>query len=133
MAFFELGGMTMKSLFGKPETVCYPYEEKPKPKGLKGHIDINVETCILCGKCQKACPTESITVSRDDATWAINHFSCITCFECVRACPTSSLSMEPTYEKPAKQKYMDERAVPKKERKKKAAPAKADAPAASAN
>lgn len=123
MGFFELGGMTMKSLFCKPETVCYPIEQKPKPAGLKGHIDIDVNTCILCSKCARACPTNSITVDREAGKWSINHFSCITCFECVRECPTDSLTMEPTYEKPATKKSIDERDVPKRERKKKAEPA----------
>jgi ech hydrogenase subunit F len=121
MAFFELGGMTLKSLFSKPETVCYPLEEKPKPAGLKGHIDIDVSKCILCSACQRSCPTGSIEVDRNEGKWAINHFSCVTCFECVRACPKDALTMAPTYEKPATKITVDSYDVPKPERKKKAA------------
>ena len=49
MGSFKLGGMTFGSLFKKPETVLYPFEQKPAPAGLKGHIENDASACILCG------------------------------------------------------------------------------------
>ncbi len=97
MGSFKLGGMTFGSLFKKPETVCYPFETKPVPAGLKGHIEMDPSTCILCGICQKTCPAGTLLVEKKARTWSIDPFRCVQCGSCVRACPKSSLSMLPTY------------------------------------
>ncbi|MCR5582373.1 MAG: 4Fe-4S dicluster domain-containing protein [Eggerthellaceae bacterium] len=102
MGSFKLGKMTLGSLFKKPETLLYPFETKPAPAGLKGHIENNMKVCILCGICQKACPAHSITVDKKAGTWAIDHFGCVQCGSCVRACPKSCLTMLPTYQKPTR-------------------------------
>ncbi len=97
MGSFKLGGMTFGSIFKKPETTRYPYEKKPVPEGLKGHIENDVENCILCGMCQRTCPTDAISVDKAARTWTINPFRCIQCGSCARACPKKCLSMLPTY------------------------------------
>ena len=42
MGSFKLGGMTFGSLFKKPETVLYPFEQKPAPAGscLAGPVSV---------------------------------------------------------------------------------------------
>ncbi len=107
MGSFKLGGMTLRSLFSKPETTCYPFETKPAPAGLKGHIENEMSTCILCGICQKSCPAGAIEVDRQAGTWSINRFRCVQCGTCARVCPKHSLRMEPTYQKPSTKKSMD--------------------------
>ncbi|MCI8469733.1 MAG: 4Fe-4S binding protein [Eggerthellaceae bacterium] len=97
MGSFKLGGMTLGSLFKKPETVCYPAEVKPAPKGLKGHVVVDADHCILCGICQKTCPCHTITVDKKARTWGINPFMCVQCGACVRACPKHCLAMDPAY------------------------------------
>ena len=97
MGTFKLGGMTLGSLFKKPETVMYPLEVKPAPAGRKGHIENEVELCILCGLCQKACPCHAIEVDKKQRLWTINPFLCITCFNCMRACPKDCLDMNPAF------------------------------------
>lgn len=100
MGSFKLGTMTLKSIFKKPETILYPVMEKSAPDGLKGHIDNDMDVCILCGICQKTCPANAIRVEKADKLWAINRFSCVQCGACTRACPKNCLSMAPTYQKP---------------------------------
>ena len=112
MGSFKLGGMTFGSLFKKPETVLYPFEQKPAPVGLKGHIVNEVELCILCGICQKTCPAEAITVEKKERLWAIDPFLCVQCGACVRACPKDCLIMEPQSTAIATAKYCTERTVP---------------------
>lgn len=97
MGSFKLGGMTFGSLFKKPETTLYPFEKKPAPKGLKGHIHNEVENCILCSLCAKTCPCHTITVDKKNRKWAIDPFMCVQCGSCVRACPKGCLHMLPTY------------------------------------
>lgn len=51
--------------------------------------DVNLEKCVLCGKCQRVCPTEAIIVNEDcihiDAT------RCTGCGHCVERCKTGAL------------------------------------------
>ncbi len=104
MSGFKLGGMTLGSVFKKPETVQYPFEQKVSPAGLRGHVDLHPESCILCGICQKACPCDAILVDKKARTWAIKRFSCVQCGACVRSCPKQCLSMEASYTQPAASK-----------------------------
>ena len=105
MGSFKLGGMTFGSLFKKPETCLYPAEKKEAPAGLRGHIVIDESKCILCGICQKACPTGAITVDRKGRIWAIEPFRCILCDSCVRACPKQALATSPELKEIATGKY----------------------------
>lgn len=119
MGSFKLGGMTLKSLFSKPETIMYPMQERYKPEGLKGHIAIDVETCILCGICEKTCPCNSIKVDKAANLWSIDRFSCVQCGACWRECPKGSLTMEDTYTPPALEKTIEEvKVFPKKPERK---------------
>lgn len=104
MGSFKLGGMTLKSIFSKPETILYPIEQKPAPEGLKGHITNDIDVCILCGICERTCPAGVLKVSKPDSTWTIDPFGCVQCGSCVRACPKDCLVMEPSYQKPLAQK-----------------------------
>lgn len=119
MGFFKLGTMTISSLFKKPETVQYPLERKEPPHGLKGHIVNSVESCILCGMCERNCPTSSISVARQERVWRINPFSCIQCGYCITVCPKNCLVMDPAYWKPSPVKKLEEFVVPEAEKPKK--------------
>lgn len=101
MSGFKLGGMILGSVFKKPETVLYPFEQKVAPAGLRGMVALEAEKCILCGICQRGCPCSTITVDKKERTWTINPFSCIQCGACVHACPKDCLTMVPEYTKPA--------------------------------
>ena len=116
MGSFRLGGMTLGSLFKKPETLLYPFEKKEPYAGLKGHVVNDVEQCILCGMCQKTCPCHCIRVEKAERLWEISPFMCIQCGSCVRVCPTKCLSMSPEYTPVAPEKYCKDLAVPEKEK-----------------
>ena len=113
MGVLHLGGMTLGSVFKKPETTCYPFEKKPAPEGRKGHVVNDVDTCILCGICAKRCPAGAITVDRAVRTWEVNGFRCIQCFVCVRECPKNCLSMDTAYTTPAPTKETVKYHIPK--------------------
>ena len=49
MGSFKLGKMTLRSLFGKPETVMYPLEKRDIPAGHRGTVEIDMAKCILLG------------------------------------------------------------------------------------
>ena len=117
MGAFKLGGMTLGSLFKKPETIQYPAQKKEPPAGLKGHIAIDAATCILCGMCDRSCPAGAISVSKPDRTWSIDQLRCIQCGYCVTVCPKSCLTMEPTYASPTTEKHLEVTDIPEQEKK----------------
>lgn len=106
MGSFKLGKMTMRSLFKKPDTVCYPFEEKPLPPGMKGHIELAINKCTMCGICAKKCPSGTIVVNRMTEEWTIDPFDCIQCGVCVRECPHGCLTMAEGYTKPSDEKFL---------------------------
>lgn len=107
MGALKLGKMTFGSLFKKPETVLYPIETKPKPEGLKGHIEVDVNECILCGLCSRSCSTGCITVDRQAGTWQIFRLQCVQCGYCTTVCPKKCLSMKPNYMPATTQRLTD--------------------------
>jgi len=62
---------------------------------------LNPETCIGCGKCEKACQIEVIkmTGQNEKKQPAIDENICLGCGLCVRACPNKSLLLKSTGKK----------------------------------
>lgn len=123
MGSFKIGKMTLGGLFKKPETVQYPIQTKTPPVGLKGHVSIDVNACILCGICQKRCPCKAISVDKSSRTWTINRFQCVQCGSCVRECPKNCLAMEPQQAAPGTIKKDESFEVPDRKKEKPAADA----------
>ena len=82
-----------KSLGSKAPTHSYPHAPMPKDPLVRGHIEIEIETCIFCNICARKCPTDAIVMDRKSKEWEISHFQCIVCGECVEACPKKCLFM----------------------------------------
>lgn len=93
MGGFKLGKMTLRSLFSKPATVQYPFEKREPYPAMRGHVVNDIDECILCGLCTRACPVQALAVNRKEGTWTINPYRCIQCGHCIRECPRDSLSM----------------------------------------
>ena len=111
-------GVTWRNLFKKPVTLQYPDERFNMPEGIRAKLDVNVDDCIGCNQCAKACPVNAITIETVKSTaydnpgktsggqakklWVtrldIDMAKCIYCELCVHPCPTECIYMTPDYE-----------------------------------
>lgn len=100
----DFTGTILKNLISKPVTTNYPFEPKEYPERTRGHVEINIEECIMCGMCQRNCPPGAILVDRATGVWKIQRFDCVQCGYCVECCPKKCLSIVPGYPEPGEEK-----------------------------
>ncbi|MBU5451260.1 4Fe-4S dicluster domain-containing protein [Acetivibrio sp. MSJd-27] len=107
MTIMKFTKSVIKNLFSKPATRVYPQEKRIYPERTRGHVDIDIDTCIFCGMCQRKCPTGAIQVDRNEKTWTIQRFSCIQCSSCADNCPKKCLKMGNSYPEPSASQTVD--------------------------
>ncbi len=105
--FLSFTKTVMKNLFSKPATTAYPFVPREYPERTRGHVEVNIDECIMCGMCMRSCPPGAIEVKRAENTWSINRFDCIQCGYCVEKCPKKCLSIIPGYQEPGSAKFVD--------------------------
>ncbi len=135
MSLINFNTQVIKNLFSKPATRKYPFEPKNYPERTRGHVQNDMDVCVLCGLCSIKCPTHAITVDKNAKTWSIRPMSCIQCRSCVDNCPKKCLSMDTHYTEPGSEKItktfkQSEKAIAAQEALMKAAKERAAAAAA---
>ena len=91
----------LHNLVGPRATRPYPVQKRTPFPQTRGHLQVEIEKCILCKVCALKCPAKAIEVSRDDATLILNPYRCIICGYCVEACPKDCLYFNPEHRQPA--------------------------------
>lgn len=95
--------------FRKPKvTESYPDVRPVLPYRSKGRLHVEIETCISCKMCEKACPTDCIKVfppprevfktDKRPVQFYISLEHCLHCGLCVDPCPTGSIHHSQEYE-----------------------------------
>ena len=112
MKLMDFAPIALKNLFSKPATCNYPAEPAIYPERSRGHIEINIDDCIMCGMCMRKCPSSAIKVDRNTKTWSIERMGCVQCENCVNACPKNCLSIKPGYTVPSTSKIVDSYSQP---------------------
>ena len=107
MKLMDFTGFALKNLFSKPATKNYPAEPAVYPERSRGHIEIDIDDCIMCGMCQRKCPSGAITVDRATRTWSIERMGCVQCENCVEGCPKKCLHIKPGYTEPSSSMTVD--------------------------
>ena len=132
MSLASFKSTILHNLVSKPKT---RRTEKEYPAGTRGHVENDMDVCVLCGLCSIKCPTHAITVDKVAKTWSIRPMSCIQCRCCVDNCPKKCLSMGLRFQEPGSEKVthtfkQSEKAIAAQEALMKAAKERAAAAAA---
>ena len=110
--------VTFSHLFTRSVTLQYPREKRELPEGSRQKLDVNINNCIGCLQCEKACPVDCIKIetvrARQDedlgetpdgrkkrmhiTRFDIDMGKCCYCGLCVDPCPSKSIFMIPDYE-----------------------------------
>ncbi|MCG3136833.1 MAG: NAD(P)H-quinone oxidoreductase subunit I, chloroplastic [Phycisphaerae bacterium] len=101
--------ITLKYAYAKPITVQYPDMAPTLQKRFRGIHYYEIEKCIACDMCAKACPVDCIYIEKsgarkiDKATgvaiggamirYAIDYSKCMFCALCTYPCPTDCIHM----------------------------------------
>ncbi|WP_228384148.1 4Fe-4S binding protein [Sphingobacteruim zhuxiongii] len=98
-------------------TVQFPKEKMPIPEVARYQLEVEIDDCIVCDLCAKACPVDCIAIESIKATEAIGKTSdgsvkrlyaaqfdidmakCMYCGLCTVVCPTECITMTDQYDK----------------------------------
>ena len=98
-------------------TVQFPAEKMPIPEVARYQLDVEIDDCIVCDLCAKACPVDCITIESTKATDVIGKTSdgsvkrlyaakfdidmakCMYCGLCTVVCPTECITMTDQYDR----------------------------------
>jgi formate hydrogenlyase subunit 6/NADH:ubiquinone oxidoreductase subunit I len=91
-------GDISRSLFKRPVTELYPFERRPTPERLRGHLTFEASRCTGCKICVRDCPAAAIEiVTVDKATkrfvMRFHRARCTYCAQCVVSCNFDALGM----------------------------------------
>ncbi len=104
--------ITGREFFRPTVTEHYPYETPTMTPRFRGHIELigNEETgkpnCIVCGMCQRACPSGCITLAGEKAEsgkgkvltqYVLDFTKCSLCGSCVESCNFNALRYSKEY------------------------------------
>ena len=83
--------VVIRNLLSGSATRPYPRTSRLLFAGTRGQLVNDAEKCILCGVCARKCPSQCLTVKREEGLWQCDPFACVFCGVCVEVCPTGSL------------------------------------------
>lgn len=110
--------ITFKHLFTPSVTIQYPDVKIDLPDRSRNRLFVNLDDCIGCDQCSRACPVNCITIEvvkavpgedlgktsngKKKALWItqfdIDIAKCCYCSLCVYPCPTECIKMTDVYE-----------------------------------
>jgi NADH-quinone oxidoreductase subunit I len=105
-------GITFKYMLKPVVTLQYPHESLRMPPRFRGHIELlgDVETgepkCVVCGMCQKACPSSCITLAGEKpegakkkvlTSYVLDFTKCSLCGQCVESCKFEAITFSKEY------------------------------------
>jgi NADH-quinone oxidoreductase subunit I len=110
--------ITVPYIWKKPVTTMYPHERLELPERARNRLYVNMDDCIGCDQCSRACPVNCITIEtakavggdnpgvtsngKKKALWVtrfdIDIAKCCYCGLCTFPCPTECIKMTDVFE-----------------------------------
>jgi NADH-quinone oxidoreductase subunit I len=110
--------ITLPYIMRKPVTRMYPHEAPIMPERVRNRLYVNMDDCIGCDQCSRACPVNCITIEtakaiegdpvgvtsngKKKALWVtrfdIDIAKCCFCGLCTFPCPTECIKMTDVFE-----------------------------------
>lgn len=105
-------GITIRYFFQPVVTVQYPRETLTMTPRYRGHIELirdpesGGSRCVVCGMCQKACPSGCITVNGEKqegvkgkvlTQYVLDFTKCSLCGLCVESCNFDAITFSKEY------------------------------------
>jgi NADH-quinone oxidoreductase subunit I len=105
-------GITLGQFFKPTVTVHYPHETLKIPARFRGHIELvrdpqtGKPKCFVCKLCEKACPSDCITVDgikpegarrKTVTSYRLDFTKCSLCGSCVEACRDGAIRFSREY------------------------------------
>ncbi len=110
--------ITFKHLFVPAVTIQYPDERLQMPERVRNRLYVNMDDCIGCDQCARACPVDCIEIEtvksmptedlgktsngKKKVLWVtkfnIDIAKCCYCALCTYPCPTECIKMSDVYE-----------------------------------
>lgn len=113
--------ITFRHMFQKKVTIMYPEQKLQLPERERNRLFVNIDDCIGCDQCAKACPVSCIDIETIKAVpgdivgktgttsqgkkkalfvpkFAIDFAKCCYCQLCVFPCPTECIYMTDVFE-----------------------------------
>jgi ferredoxin len=59
----------------------------------RGHIVRQTGICVFCGKCEKACFFNALSVDEEYDSWLLYDKKCYRCKTCIKRCPQKALEL----------------------------------------
>jgi NADH-quinone oxidoreductase subunit I len=104
--------ITIGQFFKPTVTVCYPHQTLKIPPRFRGHIELvrdpatGQPKCFVCKLCEKACPSDCITVEgikpegakrKTVTSYRLDFTRCSLCGSCVEACRDGAIRFSREY------------------------------------
>jgi NADH-quinone oxidoreductase subunit I len=104
--------ITIGEFFKPTVTVCYPHQTLKIPPRFRGHIELvrdpatGQPKCFVCKLCEKACPSDCITVEgikpegakrKTVTSYRLDFTKCSLCGSCVEACRDGAIRFSREY------------------------------------
>jgi NADH-quinone oxidoreductase subunit I len=111
LSLFAGMAVTFKEFFKPTVTVSYPYETLTMCDRFRGHVELiasdeGTPNCIVCMMCQRACPSDCISVAGEKpeggkkkvlTKYTLDFTKCSLCGSCVESCNFNALEFSKEY------------------------------------
>ncbi|NTV14217.1 MAG: NADH-quinone oxidoreductase subunit I [Desulfobulbaceae bacterium] len=105
-------GITFRYMLKPVVTVQYPHQSLRMTPRYRGHIELlgddetGAAKCVVCGMCQKSCPSNCITLAGEKpeggkgkvlTSYVLDFTKCSLCGQCVESCKFGAITFSKDY------------------------------------